>query len=313
MSRIRPLYDSVRLNCTIVSDTHIDIKHPQPWLPKWRLKQTLKEAQNSKAPVDAYITVGDTTSRGSTENWELTKECFAKFRPAKKILLCLGNHDGWDDDNYEAAIRNYYRYTAEITGRKLETPYFTEIINGYHLIFIGTDSEAGCEAQIGDAQMNWFRAEMEKAGKSGKPIFVFCHQSLNQKHGLPRTWDRKEDPNRPLDDGGIGARSDEVEAILKSYKNVFYFSGHSHMGFCGEDMLKKEGYSSFENDDGVELINLPSLACGNHHGEVRQMALGLQLEVYENKVVLRPRSYKKHRWLSFNVRNGKNYLEKEII
>lgn len=309
MSRIKPLYDGIRLNCTVVSDTHIDIKHPMPWLPKWRLNQTLKESQNSKAPVDAYITVGDTTSRGSTENWELTKGCFAKFKPAKKILLCIGNHDGWNDDNFDAAVKNFYKYTEEITGKKLSAPYFSEVVSGYHFIFIGTDSDAGCEAQISDEQMEWFKAEMEQASQSLKPIFVFCHQSLNQKHGLPRTWDREEDPNRAPEEGGIGARSAEVESILKSYKNVFYFSGHSHMGFCGEDMLKKEGYSSFENDEGLELINMPSLACGNHHGEIREMAMGLQLEAYDDKVVLRPRSYKKHRWLRFNVRNGKNYLE----
>lgn len=312
MSRINPLYNGIKLNCTIVSDTHIDIKHPMPWLPKWRLKQTLKEAERSLVPVDAYITVGDTTSRGSTENWELAKECFSAFKPAKHILLCIGNHDGWNDDDFGAAEKNFYKYTEEITGRKLSATYFSEVINGYHLIFIGSDSDAGCEAQISDAQMEWFRDEMEKAGNSGKPIFVFCHQSLNQKHGLPRTWDRIEKPDRAPDEGGIGARSEEVEAILKSYKNVFFFSGHSHMGFGGEDLYKKEGYCSFENDEGTELINLPSLACGNHHGEIREMALGLQLEVYEDKVVLRPRSYKKHKWLSMNVRNGKPYLEVKI-
>lgn len=309
MSRMTPLYKDIRLNCTIVSDTHIDEKHPMPWLPKLRLKQALADAQRSEKPVDAFITVGDTTSLGSIANWELALDCFKKYRPAENIILTIGNHDAWNDDGYDTAIRNYYSYFEKICGVKQDKPYFSYVINGYHLIFLGNESEAGCEAQIGDGQMKWFAGEMDAGTAGGRPVFVFCHQSLNERHGLPRTWDESEKWD-DLSDGGIGDRSGEVAAILKAHRNVFYFSGHSHMGFGGERLLKKEGYASFENEDGVELINLPSLACGNHHGEIRQMGMGAQLEVYDDRVVIRPRSFKRHSWIeSVPIRDGKPYLE----
>lgn len=313
MSRMKPLYDGIRLNCTIVSDTHIDEKHPFPWLPPWRLKHALANAKNSKAPVDVFLTVGDTTSRGSDTNWKMTKECFDKVpNAAKKIILPIGNHDGWNDDGFDAAIKNYCKYFELICGDKREKPYFSYVINGYYMIFIGTDSDSGCEASLSDEQMAWFAAEMEKASESGKPIFVFCHQSLNQKHGLPVTWDEKEDYTN-LSDGGIGERSEEIEKILKAYKNVYYFSGHSHMGLCGERSLKEKGFASFEKEDGLNLINLPSLACGNHHGESKAFCVGVQLEVYDDKVVIRPRNMKTHKWIrSVPIRNGKPYLEEKI-
>ncbi len=310
MSRISPLYGNIKLNCTIVSDTHIDIKHPYPWLPKWRLKQALSDAKHSTQPVDVFLTVGDTTSRGSDINWDMTLECFRKIPDAaKKIILPIGNHDGWHDGDFPAAKKNYLKYYRLICGDKIENTYFSFVVNGYYMIFLGTDSEAGCEAAISGEQIEWFRAEMEKAGASGKPIFVFCHQSLNQRHGLPRTWDKKEDWTN-LSDGGIGERSDEIEAILKSQKNVYYFSGHSHMGIGGEKLYKKEGYASFEQDGDLTLINLPSLACGNHHGENRSFCIGMQLEVYEDKVVIRPRNHKFRTWLtSVSIKDGKPYFE----
>ena len=313
MSRMKPLYDGIRLNCTIVSDTHIDEKHPFPWLPPWRLKHALANAKNSKAPVDVFLTVGDTTSRGSDINWKMTKECFDKVpNAAKKIILPIGNHDGWNDDGFDAAIKNYCKYFELICGDKREKPFFSYVINGYYMIFIGTDSDSGCEASLSDEQMAWFAAEMEKASESGKPIFVFCHQSLNQKHGLPVTWDESENYTN-LSDGGIGERSEEIEKILKAYKNVYYFSCHSHMGLCGEKSLKEKGFASFEKEDSLNLINLPSLACGNHHGESKAFCIGVQLEVYDDKVVIRPRNMKTNKWIrSVPIRDGKPYLEEKI-
>ncbi len=311
MSRMKPLYDGIILNCTIVSDTHIDEKHPQPWLPKWRMKQALSDAKKSLSPVDVFLTVGDTTSRGSDINWKMTKECFDKVpNAAEKIILPIGNHDGWNDDGFEAALKNYLKYYELICGDKIDKPYFSYVIKGYHMIFLGNDADSGCEASISDEQIEWFEKEMNEAD-CGKPIFVFCHQSLNQKHGLPVTWDKKED-YKTLADGGIGERSEEIEAILKKHKNVYYFSGHSHMGIGGENCYKKHGYASFEKEGNLNLINLPSLACGNHHGESRSFCVGMQLEIYADKVVIRPRSFKTRSWLKVPIKNGKPYLEEKI-
>lgn len=313
MSSFKPLYPGVKLSALIVSDTHIDCKHPLPALPKYWLRSAAKDAEKSSRRQDAFITVGDTTSRGSDKNWQMVAQALKKRNPANNMIFAIGNHDCWSDSGFDAAVENFYAFSKQITGNRREKPYFAHIINGYHFVFLGTDSDAGCEAQISDEQMSWFASEMEKAGASGKPVFVFCHQSLNGRHGLPRTWSREEKPDRDPAEGGIGERSEEVAAILKKYKNVFYFSGHSHMGLCGENKAAAEGYSSFEYEDGVWLINLPSLACGNHHGEVNTMGMGVVLEVYDGKVVIRPRFTSTHRWnKNVAIKDGKPYLEQII-
>ncbi len=310
------LYKDLKLCAEIVSDVHLDIKHPIPQVPVNLFCCALKNAKKHNA--DAFITVGDTTSRGNRVNWDFGRKAFEKIpNCAKNIILTVGNHDCWSDgeDEYASGIGEYYSACKDLMGRKIEKPYFATYINGYSFICLGNESDMGCDADISDTQLQWLKNELAKAAKGGKPAFVFCHQSLNGKHGLPRTWDKKEDPNRKPEEGGIGAKSQQVAEILKSFKNVFYFSGHSHMGLCGEDMQKKEGYASFQTEDNLHLINLPSLCCSNHHGEENGLGMGLQLEVYADKVVIRPKNYTRFRKFikSVKIKDGKPYYEAKII
>ena len=50
---------------------------------------------------------------------------------------------------------------------------------------------------------------------------------------------RAETDTDPLD-GGIGIDSDKVRAVLERFDNVFYFSGHSHRGYAGENRYAEE-------------------------------------------------------------------------
>ena len=83
---MRYLHDNLRLCATIVSDTHIDIKHPVKIVPMYLLMSALRGAKKSRS--DAFITVGDTTSAGTAVNWALARKCF-KMVPdaAEKIIL----------------------------------------------------------------------------------------------------------------------------------------------------------------------------------------------------------------------------------
>lgn len=310
MSKAKTLYNNAKLVCTIVSDTHIDHKHPFPFVPKFFLKSVINDAAENNN--DAFVIIGDTTSRGSKINWDMAKDVFEKAKKPRNMLIAIGNHDTWDDESTEVAMQRYYDYTATATGKRREHTYFSEVINGYHFIIIGGEKDNGCGAYMTDEQIAFLESALTEADKSGKPTFVFCHQSINMKHGLPKTFDKSEQDTDPFD-GGIGARSDEVEEILKKHNNIFYFSGHSHMGFGGDERYAKEGYASFEKDDNLNLINLPSLACGNHHGDIVALGMGLQMEVYENKLVLRPRNFAKHKWIkNINLQNGNPVYEYEI-
>ena len=74
-------------------------------------------------------------------------------------------------------------------------------------------------------------------------------------------------------------------------------SGHSHMGLNGKHTQKKKGYCTIEHDGSLHLFNLPCFMFWNHHG-IKWCGLGLQFEVYDEKVVVRPRSYASRLWYS---------------
>lgn len=317
MGKIKPLYDGIKLNAAITSDNHLDITSNTNKNRIKIIRRTLKDVQKSAVPMDAYITVGDMTSKGLTENWEKVKKCFDGVKPAKQILFTLGNHDSWDENKYKGyanAIKNYYKYNEIICGQKLDRPYFSRIINGYYFIFLGSTDVPENEdcAALGDEQLAWFKSELDTAAESGNPIFVFCHQSINNNHGLPRTWEEKEEDWEP-EIGGIGSESDKVKGILTQYKNVFYFSGHSHMGLCGENSLKTNAFASFEQHDGVNYINLPCLTRPNHHGETNKTGFGLLLEVYGDRVVIRPRRFEAKRMnKKIIIKDDKPYFEEKF-
>lgn len=319
MSKIKPIYDGIKLNIAITSDNHIDTNVKSNSKRMKTMKKVLKDTEKSSERFDAYITVGDTTSRGLTENWEAVTECFKGANPAKQIIFTLGNHDSWSKEGYEGyhdGIKNFYKYSREICGNNISRPYFSKIINGYHLIFLGTDEVPENEdcAAFSEDEIKWFEEETEKASKSGKPVFVFCHQSVNAHHGLPRTWDERDDPSWETEIGGIGKDSDTIENILKKYKNFYYFSGHSHMALCGEESRKSRGFASFEEYDSVNYINLPCLTRPNHHGGNEKIGQGVLLEVYDDKVVIRPRNFLKRKMnKKIIIRNGKPYLEEKIV
>ena len=314
MRRISPLFDDCLVSCVIAADTHIDEKHPQPWLPQFLLKRALSDSARARTAQDAFIIVGDTTSRGSRANWALTEACFRKYpSPARRILLGVGNHDSWNDDGYESAMAEYRRAVKTICGTVPDAPYFSVRLNGFRFIVMGSVGDEGDYPVIGAAQLAWLDGELSDGTKDGDPVFVFNHQSLNGRHGLPQSGSADPAPDVDPMDSGIGKESDAVEAVLKKYKNVFYFSGHSHMGFCGEKRLREKGYASIEEYDGMVLLNLPSNACGNHTGENNRNCVGFVLEVYRDKVVVRLRDFLLHDWFrKVPVQNGNPYYVREI-
>ncbi len=305
---------NIKLIATIVSDIHIDTKSETIKAQQGIFKSALNDAKKTNSNV--LVSVGDTTSRGEKVNWNLVRECFCSASNcAQNIILALGNHDCWSDgeDEYACGIGEYYSAVKDITGRSLATPYFATYINGYSFICLGNESDMGCDADISDKQIEWLKSELEKGSSDNKPVFVFSHQSLNGRHGLPRTWDKDDRRDRPFDEGGIGEKSEEIAEVLKKYKNIFYFSGHSHMGLCGEKMQSKEGYASYQIEGGVNLFNLPCLTKENHHGEINHPGVGLQLEVYEDSVIIKPKNLVTGEFINFvSLQNGAHYVKHNL-
>lgn len=277
-----------KLNFAAISDIHMTDES----LRSMMLGFGLNDMQNSARTLDALVAAGDLTDHGYLEEWENLEKTFAKYNPAKNILLAQGNHDTWtEDEGYNLAREYFINYSEKITGREIENEYYSTVINGYTFIVLASEDDR-TSMYVSDAQLEWLAAEMEKAAQADLPIFVVCHWPLNQTHGLPVTWG--EDDMEP-DDGGIGDQSAAVEAILKKYDNVFLISGHIHNGLSNERQKETNGYVSIESDGSFHSINLPSYMYMTIRGRIAN-GTGYQFEVYEDRVEIRARSYSAGVW-----------------
>lgn len=283
-----------KLSLAVISDIHMTDETYRALT----LEFGLADMENALYPIDALVATGDLTDGGEEQEWQTLANTFAKYSPARNIILAQGNHDTWTEDDGYALAKDYFiKYSEEITGRDIEHEYYSEKINGYTFIVLASEDDR-TSMYMSEEQLLWLEAEMEKASKDGLPVFVVSHWPLNQSHGLPETWG--DDEPEP-DDGGIGDQSAQVEAILKKYDNVFMLSGHIHNGFVKEGQEDVYGYNSVESDGSFHSINLSQFMYPTIRGRVAN-GTGFMIEVYEDRVEIRPRSFTAGVWYTdYNV------------
>ena len=305
-ARIARAKDDCRVSFAAISDIHM--RGNFGLIFRGMLELGLYDMERAEDKLDAVAFVGDVTDHGDYDQWDAFAASVSGYDIAGNKLLAAGNHDTWgpysgdDYDNPTDGVKpTFIRYSKEITGRNVTEMYYSDVINGCYFIVLGSE-EDHTWSYLSDTQLAWFAGEMEKAGQTGLPIFVFNHQPLNGTHGLPYLWELDE--NDPPEKGGIGDQSDAVEAILKQYDNVFYISGHIHSGFKNADSKTGPKYASveyLENDNGnaVTLINLPTylymdLKRGGHIAN----GCGWVVEAYDDEVLLRARNFATGTWLT---------------
>ena len=284
--------ENVKLTFAAVSDTHMTDSEARLFL----LKLGLSDMENASRPLDAFVHTGDITDHGYERQWLMLRKGFDVHTPAKNIILAEGNHDTWTGekpDRFSPSKELFIRFNKEISDREIDNVYYSTEINGYTFIVLGSEDD-GVDAYISEAQFAWFENEIEKASESGLPVFIVFHQPLNLTHGLPGTWG--EDDATDIS-GGIGDQSDRFNAILQKYKNVFYLSGHIHNGVANEDTSSLYGYSSVETHGNVTSVNLPSYSNVTFRGEMTN-GLGFVVEVYDDEVIIRTRSFSNGIWYS---------------
>lgn len=290
--------EGCRVSFAAISDTHLRGNFKPIF--QGMLELGLRDMENAQDRLDAVTLVGDITNHGYIAEWDAFAQAMAGYDVADRTMLVVGNHDTWgpnreEFDNPDDGVKaTFIRYNKSISDRDITEMYYSDVVGGCYFIALGSESDH-TDAYLSDTQLQWFAREMEKAGQTGLPIFVFLHQPLNQTHGLPYSWEMNK--NDPPDEGGVGDQSAEVEAILKQYDNVFYISGHIHGGFRNADDRRGADYASvetIENNNGnpVTLINLPSYLYPDYkRGGHFANGCGWIVEVYDDEVLLRARNF----------------------
>ena len=243
--------------------------------------------------LDAVVGIGDLAENGLAEEYDLVYDELAPIDT--RFIMATGNHDIRLRLYQQSTSRVYQFIDAlndedTIEGRvyaegKLA---YSEYVNGYKFIVMGSDRTEFEEAYISPEQLKWLDNEL--ATEKGKPVFVILHQPLKLTHNLPTTWGNGTNKEA----GSVGDQSDDIKAILAKHANdstVVLITGHLHAGFSQYSYEKIEGFHSF---------NVPSLAIENKDGEDGGNGSGLTyiVEVYDDEILFRARNCRTGEWLT---------------
>ncbi|RPF42026.1 concanavalin A-like lectin/glucanase superfamily protein [Hydrogenoanaerobacterium saccharovorans] len=224
--------------------------------------------------------LGDFTSDGKAEQ---VKAFYQMLKENPEVannnyLIALGNHDArgnnWADGAYWNTIRPLYmQYNAPYRDNA-DTTYFSKEINGYQFIVMNTENSLKDKTYISEKQLTWLENKLKENASTGKPVFIFNHQALNDTHKNSDEY------------GGFGEQSDAVKAILKKYPNVIFISGHIHNSFDTSSVLHRE-YGT--------LIDVPSVSY-NSFGDL-PVGCGYHVNVFEDKIEFKARNFAVSTWM----------------
>ncbi len=241
------------------------------------------DLRNAEVKFDAIVGIGDIAENGLAEEYKLVYDELKDIDT--RFIMATGNHD-IRLRAYKQSVSRFSKFTNALNGDNDMTKIsYSERVNGYKFIVLGSDKMVMEEAYLSPAQLEWLDAELAEC--KGEPVFVICHQPLKLTHNLPTTWGN----GKNKDAGSVGPQNDELKAFLAKHANdstVFFINGHLHAGFSEYSYQEIEGFHSF---------NVPALSIENKDGDINGSGLTYIVEVYDNKVIFRARNCRTGEWL----------------
>lgn len=241
--------------------------------------------------LDAVVGVGDLAENGLAEEYQLAYDELKNIDT--RFIMASGNHD-IRLRLYSQSVNRIYEFIDALNGEETiaDKVYaegklaYSEVVNGYKFIVMGSDKSVFEEAYISPEQLEWLDNEL--AAEKGKPVFVVIHQPLKLTHNLPTTWGNGTNKEA----GSMGPQNDDFKAILAKHatdSTVVLINGHLHAGFSQYSYQQIEGFHS---------VNAPAFSIENKDGEEGGNGAGLTyiVEVYDDEIFLRARNCRTGEW-----------------
>lgn len=259
--------ENVKLNFTVLSDSHIEGNNPDTYDVFTKI---LYDVKNTATENDALVMLGDNTMNGQHIESIFLYGLEKVIDPAEEIINVMGNHDSGNGTGvYDQCLAKFIGYNNAFFGHNISKPYYTKIINGYYIIVLGSEEDGVDYCHMSDEQYFWLKDQLSIASSEGNPVFVVNHH-----------------PYFLID------CNYSVEELLNSYQNVFYFFGHTHWAL--------NNFETFTDHGNYISVNLPKCTeiIAEDGGEIDDFSgIGMQVEVYEDEVVLRMRNYYEGGWI----------------
>lgn len=259
--------ENISLNFSVLSDAHIEGNNPETYK---NFTKILYDVKNTDTKNDALVMLGDNTMNGQHIESIFFYGLEKVISPADKIINVMGNHDtGNGNDVYDECLSKFIGYNNAFFDADIDKPYFYDIVNGYYFITLGSEEDGVDYCHMSLTQYEWLEDLLNEAAYQGKPVFVFNHH-----------------PYYLID------CEKSVSTLLNSYDDIFYFYGHTHWPI--------NNYDTFTDHGNYVSVNLPrctDILTDDGDETDDYSGVGLQVEVYEDEVVLRMRNFYDGGWL----------------
>ena len=285
---IKPAKSDAELVFATVADPQVS----NYMFDRYRAFQASCEDLRNAKRLDAIVGIGDIAENGLAEEYNLAYASLGGINA--RYIMATGNHD-IRLRAYSQSTSRFYKFVDTLNGEEAmaDRVYsegklaYSEVVNGYKFIVMGSDKTEFEEAYISPEQLEWLDKEI--ATEKGKPVFVVLHQPLKLTHNLPTTWGNGTNKEA----GSVGPQNDEIKAVLAKHADdstVVLITGHLHAGFSQYSYQQIEGFHS---------INVPALSIENKDGEEGGNGSGLTyiVEVYKNEILFRARNCRTGEWL----------------
>lgn len=254
-----------------ISDIHLQDRTAQT-----DFQTALDYLDNNESVVFTCI-CGDLTTNGTNANLQDYKNYVESYSPNTPVYGMSGNHDARNTEGGIAKVIQTY------TGHPL---YYSFEHENDVFIFVGINKE-NVGGLFTKSELQWLYETLET--NRNKRCFVFEHVRPDDTCGNAyRIY--------AYDIWG-GTEQTVFESMMKHYKNVIFFHGHSHLKF---NLQTKDNKANYEHDlFGIHSIHIPSLAVprggditgANSRVELYAESEGYVVDVYENAIVLRGRDF----------------------
>lgn len=199
------------------------------------------------------------------------------------VYVCKGNHDcRYSSSDWTTYIGKENQY--EIT------------YNNDVFIFLSMNAENFADSMLTTSQLDWLETKLESY--KNKRVFLFFHVFMPNTCG---------NVNNLYPYSGMNTTSSIVQrfiSLMTKYKNVIYFSGHSHLEFA----CQKYGANANIFSDGscCHRVHIPSCAkprknsSGTSSSDTYTYNAGSEgylIDVYENAIVLKGLDFIKCKYL----------------
>ena len=270
-----------------------------------------------KSDVSLVAISGDISTKAEEDSFRKFSDIVSDFD--FPVYSCTGNHDvGYDDiwDQWHEYVNpdvyaNPGRTDIELAENGVDFLYKGDDLRGDVFIFFSQrywDYNRPESRLLEDAQLDWLEEKFEQY--RDHTVYLYFHTFMADDNNDPTMGEGNLINNKGVtyDLTYTVGTADEVrlKALLKEYKNVIFFNGHSHWDFDSYTMNEQTNITSYGGNYAT-FVHIPSVSSPRSVGpndkdrseRYMRSSQGYLVKVYADKIVLTGVEFWGTRYLSY--------------